>query len=68
MWTKLAFVDLPKCVYWNQVLIGHLTFYASSESKTGFTKFMLLYMEQYFAQTLQVISFKNNVYFLHGRS
>ena len=25
-------------------------------------------MRQYFAETLQVISFKNDVYFLHGRS
>ena len=25
-------------------------------------------MKQYFAETLQLISFKNDVYFLHGRS
>ena len=34
----------------------------------GHTKFMHLNMEQYFAKTLKVISFKNDVYFFHGRS
>ena len=31
-------------------------------------KVHVFYVKQYFAETLQVISFKNDVYFLHGRS
>ena len=31
-------------------------------------KIHVFLVEQYFAKTLQVITFKNDVYFLHGRS
>ena len=31
-------------------------------------KIHVFLMKQYFVKTLQVISFKNEVYFLHGRS
>ena len=35
--------------------------------KVGHKKFMLLKINQGFAKTLQVISFKNDLYFLHRR-
>ena len=36
--------------------------------KVGHTKFTLLRINRGFAETLQVISFKNDLYFLHRRS
>ena len=33
----------------------------------GYAKFMLLQINQGFAKTLRVISFKNDLYFLHRR-
>ena len=45
-----------------QVLIGHLNcFTLVQKVKTGHTKFMLLLIHQGCAETLQVISFKNDL-------
>ena len=57
-----------KFVYCRHLLIGHLTFLTLVQKvKIGHKKIMLLQTNHGFAETLQFISFKNDLYFLHRR-